>query len=129
VALLAIGTMVGHAMQAAELLAQQDIEAEVVNMRFAKPIDEELLRELTHRIKHVVTIEENVVDGGFGSAVLESLAAMKINNVFVKVHGLPENEFIQHGSPAELYRLTHLDAAGIAEVTVQALAAQKNHGK
>jgi 1-deoxy-D-xylulose-5-phosphate synthase len=120
VALLAVGAMVSHAEQAAELLAASGIEAEVVNMRFAKPVDEELLKQLSARVHAFVTIEDNVIQGGMGSAILESLAQLGVTNVAVKVHGLPD-EFIQHGSPGELYRLTKLDPQGIANITQEFL--------
>jgi 1-deoxy-D-xylulose-5-phosphate synthase len=120
VALLAVGAMVSHAEQAAELLAASGIEAEVVNMRFAKPVDEELLKQLSARVHAFVTIEDNVIQGGMGSAILESLAQLGVTNVAVKVHGLPD-EFIQHGSPSELYRLTKLDPQGIANITQEFL--------
>jgi 1-deoxy-D-xylulose-5-phosphate synthase len=120
VALLAVGAMVGYAEQAAEILAASDIEAEVVNMRFAKPLDEELLKRLSTRIHAFVTIEDNVIQGGLGSAILESLAQLGVTNVAVKMHGLPD-EFIQHGSPSELYRLTKLDPQGIANITQEFL--------
>jgi 1-deoxy-D-xylulose-5-phosphate synthase len=120
VALLAVGAMVSHAEQAAEILAAGGIEAEVVNMRFAKPVDEELLKQLSARVHAFVTIEDNVIQGGMGSAILESLAQLGVTNVAVKVHGLPD-EFIQHGSPNELYRLTKLDPQGIANITQEFL--------
>jgi 1-deoxy-D-xylulose-5-phosphate synthase len=116
VALLAIGTMTTNALKAAELLHQEHVEAEVVNMRFVKPIDEELLKSLARRIDAFVTIEDNVVQGGFGSAVLEALSRLGITDVAVKLHGLPD-EFVEHGAPAELYRTVGLDAEGIASAT------------
>jgi 1-deoxy-D-xylulose-5-phosphate synthase len=126
VALLAIGNMVHNAMEAAELLHQEDIEAEVVNMRFVKPLDEDLLKSLSQRIKTFITIEENVIHGGFGSGVLEALSHLDISNVSVKIHGLPD-EFIEHGSTAELHRMVKLDAAGIAEVTREYLDIKRSH--
>jgi 1-deoxy-D-xylulose-5-phosphate synthase len=122
VALLGIGTMATNALKAAELLHRENIEAEVVNVRFVKPIDEELLKSLARRIDAFVTIEDNVIQGGFGSAVLEALSRLGIANVSVKVHGLPD-KFVEHGSPAEQYRSVGLDAAGIASVTKEFLNA------
>ena len=66
--------MTANALQAAELLAADGIAAEVVNMRFVKPLDRELLLEAAGHVKLLVTVEENVLAGGFGSAVLECLA-------------------------------------------------------
>ena len=74
VCFLAVGSMTANALQAAELLAADGIAAEVVNMRFVKPLDRELLLEAAGYVKLLVTVEENVLAGGFGSAVLECLA-------------------------------------------------------
>lgn len=74
VCFLAVGSMTANALQAAELLAADGIAAEVVNMRFVKPLDRELLLEAAGHAKLLVTVEENVLAGGFGSAVLECLA-------------------------------------------------------
>ena len=74
VCFLAVGSMTANALQAAELLAADRIAAEVVNMRFVKPLDRELLLEAAGHVKLLVTVEENVLAGGFGSAVLECLA-------------------------------------------------------
>ncbi|MGD0591765.1 MAG: 1-deoxy-D-xylulose-5-phosphate synthase [Bacteroidota bacterium] len=115
IALLAIGNMVPNALSAADLLHKDGIDAEVVNMRFVKPLDEKLLQSLAQRIDIFVTIEDNVIHGGFGSGVLEALSHLGISNVAVKIHGLPD-EFIEHGSSAELHRMVKLDAAGIAEI-------------
>lgn len=117
VAILAIGGTVHTAMKAAELLDKDGLSAEVVNMRFVKPIDEQLLRETCERFSNILTVEDNVVAGGFGAAVLESLARINLlNRVRVITHGLPADEFIQHGTPAELAALVKLDAPGIASV-------------
>ena len=120
IALLAIGNMVPNAFKAAEVLSSIGIEAEVVNMRFAKPIDEELLKSLTQRITLWMTIEDNVIHGGFGAGVLEALSHCGISDVSVKIHGLPD-EFIEQGSPSELHHLGKLDAEGIAEVAKEYL--------
>ncbi|HXG38861.1 MAG TPA: 1-deoxy-D-xylulose-5-phosphate synthase, partial [Bacteroidota bacterium] len=125
VAILAIGNMTPNAIQAAELLSKEGIEAEVVNMRFVKPLDGELLTSLAARFDSVVTVEDNSIRGGFGSGVLEFFAAHELTNVSVKVHGIPD-QFIEHGTPAELHRLLKLDAAGIAEVTKEFLTSK--HG-
>lgn len=74
VCFLTVGSMTANALQAAELLAADGIAAEVVNMRFVKPLDRELLLEAAGHVKLLVTVEENVLAGGFGSAVLECLA-------------------------------------------------------
>lgn len=125
VAILAIGLMVQHSLKAAELLAEQGILAEVVNMRFVKPLDEDLLKSLATRFDHFVTVEDNVIVGGFGSAVAESLASQGLNHVRLKMHGLPDR-FVDHGTPDELYKEVHIDPAGIAGVVEQFVRARKS---
>jgi 1-deoxy-D-xylulose-5-phosphate synthase len=125
IALLAIGNMVSNALASAEILSSEGIEAEVINMRFVKPIDEELLRSLARRIKVFVTIEDNVVHGGFGSSVLEAFSRLGLLDISVKLHGLPDHS-IEHGSPAELHRLVKLDPAGIADVAQKYLRSIHN---
>jgi len=127
VAILAIGNMVPAAVAAAELLAAEGIEAEVVNMRFVKPLDEPLIRSIAHRIDAFVTVEDNVTDGGFGSAVLESLSKQGLTHVAARLHGLP-NDFVEHGAPNELYKMLKLDAGGIALVVREFLHSRKGAG-
>jgi len=125
IAILAIGNMVSNAVEAATILAEQGIEAEVVNMRFVKPIDDETIRSVALRMACLLTVEDNVVQGGFGSAVLESLNRQGFNNVTAKIHGLPD-QFVDHGTPNELHRMLKLDPRGIAEVAGELLASRKN---
>ncbi len=120
VAILAIGDMVYPSLKAAQLLAQEGIEAEVVNMRFVKPVDGVLIEELSRRFTHFVTVEDHVLAGGFGSAVLEALNTKGIHGVSVKMHGLP-NEFINQGSISELLTMYKLDAPGITGVVKEFL--------
>lgn len=115
VAILAVGIMAPNASRAAEILAGEGIEAEVVNMRFVKPIDDDLIRSVAERIDSIVTVEDNVIQGGFGAGVLESLSKQSLSNVAVRLHGLPD-EFVEHGTPDELYQMLKLDALGIADV-------------
>jgi 1-deoxy-D-xylulose-5-phosphate synthase len=121
VAILAIGNMVYPSLKAAEILADEGIEAEVVNMRFIKPLDGGLIDQICSRFKHIVTVEDHVIDGGFGSAVLEHVAEKNLPElVHVKVHGVPDR-FIPHGTPAELFRMVKLDPEGIAETVKESL--------
>lgn len=114
IVILAIGSMVRPSCCAADLLAGEGIKAAVVNMRFIKPLDEELLKELSVKIKRFVVVEEGVLEGGFGSAVLEFFEREKIGNVTIKRIGLPD-KFIEHGKKDELLKIYGLDAEGIAE--------------
>jgi 1-deoxy-D-xylulose-5-phosphate synthase len=118
VAILAIGTTVAPALEAAQKLAEAGIEATVVNARFAKPLDAELIKGLSGQIKRLVTVEENALSGGFGNSVLDLLQQSGISNIQVKVIGIPD-EFVEQGSQAQLRANYSLDAEGIAR---QALA-------
>jgi len=96
VAVIALGTMVAPALEAAEALAEDGIEAAVVNARFVKPLDVELIGRLARSCDHVVTGEENCVAGGFGSAVMEALQAQGVSVPVLRI-GLPDS-FVEHGS-------------------------------
>ncbi len=106
VAILAFGGPLTAAFQAAE-----DLDATVANMRFVKPLDEDLLRSLAEAHEFLVTVEENVVTGGAGSAVLEALQRMRLDSKVLQL-GLPDR-FVEHGDPASLIAECGLDAAGI----------------
>ncbi len=116
VVLVAIGSMVDRALQAAELALGEGIRAAVVNARFAKPLDEELLCGLARQCGGVVTLEENVAAGGFGSGVAESLAARGLR-VPIRILALP-NAFVPHGDRGRLLAERGLDPAGIAQALI-----------
>ena len=116
VAILAFGSLLYPALTAGEAL-----DATVVNMRWAKPLDEELLLQIAAEHELIVTLEEGCIMGGAGSAVLESLAAHGLKNPVLQL-GLPD-QFIEHGDPAKLLALQGLDAAGI-EASVRKRLAQ-----
>ncbi|PTX53934.1 1-deoxy-D-xylulose-5-phosphate synthase [Melghirimyces profundicolus] len=97
VALLAFGTMVPLALQAADQLAREGVKAKVVNARFAKPLDSELLDRLCEEETPILTIEEGSAIGGFGSAVLEYYAEQEVYGMQVKTLGVPDY-FVEHGS-------------------------------
>jgi 1-deoxy-D-xylulose-5-phosphate synthase len=127
IAILAVGTMANQALQASEILARQGIEAEVVNARFVKPLDLRILEDVARRIPAILTVEDNVVTGGFGSAVCEALQELHLTETSVKVHGLPDG-WVEHGTPSELYEIARLDAAGIAETAATFLSSRHTHG-
>lgn len=114
IAILAIGNMVDNAMKASELLKAKNIEAEVVNMRFVKPLDRELLYDIAKRFKKIVSLEDNSIIGGFGSGVSEFLSQNELKNDLL-IHGIPD-KFIEHGKPEELHEELKMDAKGIAEI-------------
>ena len=106
VAFLAFGSMVAPCLKAAEAL-----DATVANMRYVKPLDVDLVRELAASHRVLVTVEENVVMGGAGSAVLEALAAIGWSGKTIQL-GLPDG-FVEHGDPAGLLKECGLDSEGI----------------
>ncbi|WP_043004725.1 1-deoxy-D-xylulose-5-phosphate synthase [Comamonas testosteroni] len=116
VAILAFGTLLYPALQAAEAL-----DASVANMRWAKPLDEALLLKIAAEHELIVTLEEGCVMGGAGSAVMECLAANGLSKSVLQL-GLPD-AFIEHGDPAKLLALQGLDAAGIEASIRKRLAA------
>ncbi len=105
-AILAFGTLLAPALQAAEKL-----NATVVNMRWVKPLDEELLAQIAQNHERLVTVEEGCIMGGAGSAVGEALQQLNLQRSVLHL-GLPDT-FIEHGDPAKLLALQGLDAAGI----------------
>ena len=113
VAILAIGSTVAPALEAARKLASAKIETTVVNARFAKPLDAELIIDLAGHIKHMVTVEENTVSGGFGSSVDKFIQESKIYDVKIKNIGIPD-EFVEQGTQSILRANYQLDAKGIA---------------
>lgn len=120
VAILAIGASVNYAYEAAKKLSRENIESTVVNARFAKPLDDELILGLARRFKHMVTVEENVLAGGFGSSVNKLLQESGICSVNVKNIGIPD-EFVEHGTQAVLRAKYNLDAKGIAGKILEVL--------
>jgi len=111
VALVGLGKTVPAALAAAEMLEARGIDACVVDARFAKPLDIDLLASVAERTGRVVTLEDHALPGGFGSAVLEALAE-RLPGVAVQRLGLPD-EFIQHGSQDEQWRWVGLDTPSI----------------
>jgi len=114
-AVLAYGSTVAQAELAARELVEEGISVAVVNARWAKPLDEELILRLAKGTRRVVTIEDHVVAGGFGSAVLELLASQHIHDVDVRVIGCPDQP-IEHGAPSILRELVGISSANIKDV-------------
>jgi 1-deoxy-D-xylulose-5-phosphate synthase len=114
-AIVAIGSTVYPALAAADVLAAEGIDAAVINARFVKPLDRSLIAGVAKNFNRIITVEENMVAGGFGSAVLELLEERALNEVVVRCIGLPD-EFAEHGTPEILRSKYNLDAAGIAKI-------------
>lgn len=114
-AIIAIGSMVQVALEISQILSKKKIDPMVINARFIKPLDEELLEGVCRETKKIVTIEEGVLEGGFGSAVLEFIERENINGIKVKRMGLPDI-FIEHGKRDELFSKYNLTPDAICDV-------------
>jgi 1-deoxy-D-xylulose-5-phosphate synthase len=121
VALLGYGTGVGKALEAAEILAARDVDVTVADARFAKPLDAGLLAQLAAEHDLLVTVEEGVLAGGFGSAVWETLSDSGLAPRILRV-GLPDR-YITHGSPALLHAEVGFTGRRIAERVIAAVQA------
>ena len=117
--------MVYPALQAAEILSEHGVEATVINARFVKPLDTELILPLAKRIGKVVTLEEGCLMGGFGSAVLEALAD---NNVLVPVKrlGVPDI-LVDHAEPNESFASLGLTTPQIADQVLEAFFSESKN--
>jgi 1-deoxy-D-xylulose-5-phosphate synthase len=126
--LVGFGPIVARAMEAAAALEEEGWSVGVINARFVKPLDRQLILEAARGKSLVVTFEESVVSGGFGSAVLElieetRLADAAYRDVAVRIVGIPGDRFVDHGSVADLRRMLRLDAPGLTEQVRETLAA------
>jgi 1-deoxy-D-xylulose-5-phosphate synthase len=127
VAVLALGHPVNFALAATDKLEEEGIKVAVYNMRFVKPLDEELLHSVFKKYKHIVTVEDGSVSGGFGSAILEFMAE---NNYSAKVKrlGIPD-KFIEHATQMQQYKMCGYDADSIEQAVLEMckLAEKKYH--
>ncbi len=112
VLVIAVGNRVYPALEAAQTLTDAGISATVINARFVKPLDTATILPLAERIGKVITIEDGVIMGGFGSAVLETIAAAGLKDVQVRNLGIPD-EFVEHGDVQHLYALCQCDADAV----------------
>jgi len=126
VALLALGSMVDYAKKASIILGESSVSCELINMRFAKPLDIQRLDEIANKFKKIVTLEENSLPGGFGSAIAEYFADKNYKNDILRI-GLPDY-FIDHGTQEELHKLIGIDPNAIAE-KVKLFCQTKNFSK
>jgi 1-deoxy-D-xylulose-5-phosphate synthase len=128
--IVGFGPIVMRAMAAAEELAAQGWSVAVINARFAKPLDRQLILDQARGKGLLVTLEESVVTGGFGSAVLELLEEARIadpgyRETALKIIGLPADRFVDHGSVSDLRAMLRLDRSGIRAQIEETLAALK----
>ncbi len=113
VALLAVGSMVDYSIKAAEKLEAMGIHCEIINMRFIKPLDFEMLDDIVKRHKKIVTLEESTLLGGFGSGVIEYFVEKNYKNDVMRI-GLPDH-FVDHGTQKELHHILEIDPEGIVK--------------
>ena len=117
VAVFAFGTMCVDAEQAAEQAKVIGVSAAVYDMRFAKPLDEELILDVARRFKRIVTVEDGILRGGAGEAVVKLLSDNGINTPVVTL-GI-DDEFVEHGSVAQLRHICGYDAEAILHAIVE----------
>jgi 1-deoxy-D-xylulose-5-phosphate synthase len=118
--IVGFGPIVDRGRQAADLLEAEGWSVGLINARFAKPLDRQLILDQARGKVLLATLEESVVTGGFGSGVLELLEEARLadpayRDVAVRIVGIPAERFVDHGSVDQLRHLLRLDAAGIAE--------------
>ncbi len=126
VIILAVGTMVQTAYEAAEILNQDTDSIAVINARFVKPFDYEMLDAIRKRAKYIITIEENQIRGGFGQAIAEYLMNNNYNGK-LKVIGIPD-QFVTHGNREQLLKEIHLDVDSIAHTVSEFIEKEPSTG-
>jgi 1-deoxy-D-xylulose-5-phosphate synthase len=119
IAILTVGKSGIYAQVAVKFLAEENISAAHYDLRFVKPLDESMLSEIFEKFDHVLTVEDGVIKGGFGSAVLEFMADRDYS-AHVKVLGIPDR-FIEHGTQEELYNICGIDHPGIVRAVLKML--------
>ncbi|MBA3706663.1 MAG: 1-deoxy-D-xylulose-5-phosphate synthase, partial [Bacteroidetes bacterium] len=124
IAIVTIGTVGNHAVSACKKLEEKGIKAAHYDMRFVKPLDEELLHEVFRKHSKVITVEDGCIVGGMGSAVLEFMADHNYN-ANVKRLGIPD-KYIEHGEQKELYIECGYDADSIFKTVVEMVGVKKN---
>jgi 1-deoxy-D-xylulose-5-phosphate synthase len=122
--ILALGSAVIPAVRAAQDLAQLGIDVAVVNARFVKPLDRDLLMDLLSRVPRLITVEDNALKGGFGSAVLELLADEGMTGIRVRRLGIPD-QFVPHGTQDQLKKICAFDQPAIAQAALQMMREEK----
>ncbi len=123
-AILTIGTLANTVIDLQEIFATNNWSIAHYDMRFVKPLDKNLLHQILKQFKQIITIEDGMIAGGFGSAVLE-FAAENDYQTKIKRLGIPD-KFIEHGSQQELYKIAGYDADGIVETVRHLIHTKKN---
>jgi 1-deoxy-D-xylulose-5-phosphate synthase len=129
--ILCLGTLLGDCVRAADVLAREGLDIGVVNARFVKPIDRDMVERAVRESTFVITVEEGCLMGGFGSAVLETACDLGLDTSRIKRLGLPDS-FVEHGERQEVLADLGLDTAGIArtcrEMAERCSVAPHHHG-
>jgi 1-deoxy-D-xylulose-5-phosphate synthase len=112
-AIISFGAMLQHALEAADQLKQEGLDVAVINARFVKPLDMDMLAQVFEECRFVVTVEEGALMGGFGSAVLEAACANGWDTRIMRTLGIPDR-YIEHGERGEIMSELGIDANGIA---------------
>ena len=118
--IIAIGKSVCEALKAQKILKEQEINATIINARFVKPLDEQLLTEYAKKIKKIITVEEHVLDGGFGSAVIEMFMDKGVSNFDLKRVGI-KDIFVEHGPQNILKQDYEIDYNAIVKAALKLL--------
>ncbi len=119
IAILTIGKVGIYAQRAVKSLIRKGVSVAHYDLRFVKPLDEEMLSGIFEKFDSIITVEDGVIKGGFGSAVLEFMVDHEYSSR-VKVMGIPDR-FIEHGTPDELYKICGIDHQGITAVALELL--------
>ena len=112
ISIIAIGKTVARAKKIADMLEKEDVNAEVINARFLKPLDEETIKTSIEKTKRVITIEDGTTINGLGTAVKELIIKEKLEEVDIQTFAYPD-EFIKHGTVEELEKIYHQDVKSI----------------
>jgi 1-deoxy-D-xylulose-5-phosphate synthase len=119
-AILTLGHVGNYAVEACEELAKQDFHIGHYDMRFVKPLDEEMLHEIFQKFDRIITVEDGCLQGGFGSAVIEFMTDHGYTSR-IKRLGIPDR-IVEHGEPHELHRECAFDTAGIVRTAQDMIA-------
>ena len=114
ITIVAIGKMVDKAVEVGKILEKENIDAEIINARFLKPLDKETILKSVEKTKNVVTIEDGILKGGLGATVIECINNSKLENIKVKTFGY-DDLFVKHGNVEEIEKQNKLDVDGITD--------------
>ena len=112
--IIAIGKMVERAVEVAQILEKENIDAEIINARFLKPLDKQTILKSAEKTKNIITIEDGIIKGGLGTAVVQCINDSNLQNIKVKTFGY-NDIFVKHGNIEEIEKENKLDASSIAE--------------